>query len=145
MKNQWNTSDYWFLDDLRYAGAALRVELSQGMISPIPQDVAIDPGVAVHDAREISITPESPRLRIHFSNVLAYQVTDESIGFAEPQEGRQKTFLSEHTTSSYLTYVMKHTILQETIDQDPVHFSLALADDVIDVIAAHPPNIQELS
>ena len=61
MKNQGNTSDYWFLDDLRYAGAALRVELSQGMISPIPQDVAIDPGVAVHDALEISITPESLR------------------------------------------------------------------------------------
>ena len=76
---------------------------------------------------------------------MAYQVTDESIDFGEPQEGRQKTFLSEHTTSSYLTYVMKHTILQEAIYQDPVHFSLALADDVTDVITAHPPNIQELS
>ena len=144
MKNQWDPSDCWFLNDLRYAGGELRVKFSQGMISPIPQDVAIDPGVAVHDAREISITPESPRLRIYFSNVLTYQVTDDSYGFGEPQEGVQKTFLSEHTASSYLTYVMKHTIIQETIDQDPVHYSLALADDVIDVITAHPPNIQKL-
>ena len=61
MKNQWDPYHDWFLDDLRYAGAELRVEWSQGRISPIAQDVAIDSGVAVHDAREVSITPESPR------------------------------------------------------------------------------------
>ena len=55
-----------------------RIALSQGTISPVSQNVAMDPVVAIHDAREI---------RIRFSNVLAYQVTKESYGFGEPNEG----------------------------------------------------------
>jgi len=49
------------------------------------------------------------------------------------RKGSKKTFLSEYSTSRYLPYLMKHTILQATIDRDPVRESLALAHHVIEM------------
>ena len=67
----------WFLERLDYEGARLLIEVTEGIVASVPQDVSIDDVGTIGGARSIEVTNQSRRVRVQFSNVLAYQVTDE--------------------------------------------------------------------
>ena len=71
-------SEWWFLERLDYLGASLIVEMVEGCVSSVSEDVTIDGAVIIPDARAVEVTEQSKRVRIEFSKVLAYQVIDES-------------------------------------------------------------------
>ena len=71
-------SEWWFLERLDYVGASLVVEMVEGCVSSVSEDVTIDGAGIIPDARAVEVTEQSKRARIEFSNVLAYQGINES-------------------------------------------------------------------
>ena len=47
-----------------------------------------------------------------------------------------------HNNSEYLKYVMKNSIIKECIDNPVKHYSLTLADDIVDVITISEPSLE---
>ena len=136
MKNILAQSGWWFLERLDYVGALLAVEVIEGRVSSISEDVSIDGAGTIPDARPIQITDQSRRVRVEFSNVLAYQITDES--YAEPASGKTEEaagrILCQHTGSEYLEYVQQNSLIKHLVDDPVHHYRLNLADDIIDII-----------
>ena len=141
MKSILDESKFWFLDQLNYASAQLLIEVTEGIVSSSPQDVSIDDLGTIKDARPIEITNQSRRVRIKFPNVLAYQVTDESYWSSKTDEEVARTILCKHRKSAYLKYVMKNSIIKECVDDPVRHYSLSLADDIMEVITTTEPSI----
>ena len=71
-------SNYWFLGNLNYLDALLSLEITEGIVSSSIKDIKIDDLETIEDCRPIEITDQSRRVQIKFSNILAYQLTDES-------------------------------------------------------------------
>jgi len=135
-------SEWWFLERLDYVGASLIVEVVEGCVSSVSEDVSIDGAGVVPDACPVEVTERSKRVRIEFSNVLAYQVIDESY-YAIPASGKLEEvagpILCQQTGSDYLEYLNQISLIKDLID-DPVHnYILNLADDIIDVISTTGP------
>jgi|TARA_B100001175_G_C18980684_1_gene389639 hypothetical protein len=141
MKSILDESEFWFLDQLNYAAAQLLIEVTEGIVSISPQDVSIDDLGTIKDARPIEITNQSRRVRIKFPNVLAYQVTDESYWSSKTDEEVARTILCTHRKSAYLQYVMENSIIKECVDGPVRHYSLSLADDIMEVITTTEPSI----
>tara|TARA_B100000686_G_C16684235_1_gene913746 strand:+ start:893 stop:1327 length:435 start_codon:yes stop_codon:yes gene_type:complete len=135
-------SDYWFLGNLNYVDALLNIEIVEGIISPGNVDVKIDDLGKIEDCSPIDITDQSRRVQIKFSNVLVYQVTDESYWASENQAGNSKNILCTYNNSKYLKYVMSNSIIEECVDNTVLHYSLTLADDIVDVIATGEPSLK---
>mgnify|MGYP001325064754 CR=1 FL=1 len=76
-------SNYWFLGNLNYVDALLNLEIAEGIVSSSNKDIKIDDLGTIEDCSPIEITDQSRRVQIKFSNVLAYQVTDESYWASE--------------------------------------------------------------
>ena len=68
-------SEWWFLERLHYEGALLEVDIAEGIISAVSEDVLIDKGLPLKGASPIEVTEKSKRIRVRFSHVLAYQIT----------------------------------------------------------------------
>ena len=130
----------WFLERLDYEGARLLIEVTEGIVASVPQDVSIDDVGTIGGARSIEVTNQSRRVRVQFSNVLAYQVTDESYDNADPGQVDGQ-ILCKHTGSAYLQYVLQNTLIEDLIDDPAQHYSLNLADDIIEVITTTEPSI----
>ena len=130
----------WFLERLDYEGARLLIEVTEGIVASVPQDVSIDDVGTIGGARSIEVTNQSRRVRVQFSNVLAYQVTDESYDNADPGQVDGQ-ILCKHTGSAYLQYVLKNTLIEDLVDDPAQHYSLNLADDIIEVITTTEPSI----
>ena len=79
------------------------VEVTEGIVASVPQDVSIDDAGTIEGARPIEVTDRSRRVRIEFSNVLTYQVTDES--YAEPASGKMKE--AENFLPKFYSELMK--------------------------------------
>ena len=62
-------SEWWFLERLDYVGASLVVEMVEGCVSSVSEDVTIDGAGIIPDARAVEVTEQSKRARIDFSNV----------------------------------------------------------------------------
>ncbi len=124
-------------------GALLAVEVVEGHVSPVSDDVSIEGAGTIPDARPIQITDQSRRVRVEFSNVLAYQVTDES--YAEPASGKTEEvagrILCQHTGSEYLEYVQQNSLIKHLVEDLVHHYRLNLADDIIDVITTAKPSV----
>ena len=135
-------SNYWFLGNLNYLDALLSLEITEGIVSSSIKDIKIDDLETFEDCSPIEITDQSRRVQIKFSNVLAYQVTDESYWASENQDVITKNILCMHNNSEYLKYVMKNSIIKECIDNPVKHYSLTLADDIIDVITISEPSFE---
>ena len=135
-------SNYWFLGNLNYVDALLNLEISEGIVSSSNKDIKIDDLGTIEDCSPIEITDQSRRVQIKFSNVLAYQVTDESYWASENQDVITKNILCMHNNSEYLQYVMENSIIKECVDNPVKHYSLALADDIIDVITTSEPSLK---
>ncbi len=132
-------SNYWFLGNLNYVDALLNLEIAEGIVSSSNKDIKIDDLGTIEDCSPIEITDQSRRVQIKFSNVLAYQVTDESYWASENQDVITKNILCMHNNSEYLQYVMENSIIKECVDNPVKHYSLTLADDIIDVITTSEP------
>ena len=130
----------WFLERLDYEGARLLIEVTEGIVASVPQDVSIDDVGTIGGARSIEVANQSRRVRVQFSNVLAYQVTDESYDNADPGQVDGQ-ILCKHTGSAYLQYVLKNTLIEDLVDDPAQHYSLNLADDIIEVITTTEPSI----
>ena len=119
------------------------VELVQGEVSSVSENVSIDGAGTVPDARPIDVTDNSRRVRVKFSNVLAYQITDES--YAEPASGKTEEaagrILCQHTGSEYLEYVQQNSLIKHLVEDPVHHYRLNLADDIIDVITTAKPSV----
>ena len=130
----------WFLERLDYEGARLLIEVTEGIVVSVPQDVSIDDVGTIGGARSIEVTNQSRRVRVQFSNVLAYQVTDESYESGDPGQVEGQ-ILCKHTGSAYLQYVLQNTLIEDLVDDPAQHYSLNLADDIIEVITTTEPSI----
>ena len=143
MKNILAQSEWWFLERLDYVGALLAVEVVEGHVSPVSDDVLIEGAGTIPDARPIQITDQSRRVRVEFSNVLAYQVIDES--YANPASGKIEKvggqILCQHTGSEYLEYVQQNSLIKHLVDDPVHHYRLNLADDIIDIINTAKPSV----
>ena len=135
-------SNYWFLGNLNYLDALLSLEITEGIVSSSIKDIKIDDLETIKDCSPIEITDQSRRVQIKFSNVLAYQLTDESYWASENYDGITKNILCMHNNSEYLKYVMKNSIIKECIDNPVKHYSLTLADDIVDVITISEPSLE---
>ena len=136
-------SEWWFLERLNYVGALLVVEVVEGRVSSVSEDVSIDGVGTVPDARPIEVTDQSRRVRIQFSNVLVYQVTDESYGASDLGKTKEidGKILCQHYESAYLRYALQSTLIEHLVDDPAQHYSLNLADDIIEVITTTEPSI----
>ena len=135
-------SNHWFLGNLNYEDALLCLEMTEGIVSSRIKDIKINDLARIKDCSPIEITNQSRRIQIKFSNVLAYQLTDESYWASEYHDGITKNTLSMHIDSEYLQYVMKNSIIKECVDDPVKHYSLGLADDIIDVITTSEPSLK---
>ena len=143
MKSILAEAEWWFLERLDYKGALLVVEVTEGIVSSIPEDVSIDDAGTIDGARPIEVTDQSRRVRVEFANVLAYQVTDESyaVWASEKTEAVDGQILCRHTSSEYLEHVRKNSLIKHLVDDPVHHYSLNLADDIIDVITSSNPRL----
>ena len=142
MQSLLSESNYWFLGNLNYVDALLSLEITEGIVSSSNKNIKIDDLGTIEDFSPIEITDKSRRVQIKFSNVLAYQVTDESYWASEYQDGITKNILCVHNNSKYLQYIMKNSIIKECVDNPVKHYSLTLADDIIDIIATSDPSLE---
>ena len=140
MKRILDESPFWFLTQLHYEAAQLLIEVTEGIVSSSPRNVSVDDLGPIENARPIEITRQSRRVRITFSNVLAYQVTDESYWSSDTDEEAAGTVLCLHKKSDYLDYVMGNSIIKECVDDPLRHYSLSLADDIVEVITTSEPS-----
>ena len=126
-----------------YVGALLAVDVIEGRVSSVSEDVSIDGAGTIPDARPIEVTDRSRRVRIEFPNVLVYQVIDES--YAEPTSGEMGEIagqiLCQHTGSEYLEHVQQNSLIKHLVDDPVHHYSFNLADDIIEVITTTEPSI----
>ena len=142
MQSLLSESNYWFLGNLNYVDALLSLEITEGIVSSSNKNIKIDDLGTIEDCSPIEITDQSRRVKIKFSNVLAYQVTDESYWASEYQDGITKNILCVHNNSKYLQYIMENSIIKECVDNPVKHYSLTLADDIIDIIATSDPSLE---
>jgi len=136
-------SEWWFLERLEYEGALLKVDIAEGIISSNAENVKIDEGLSIEGASPIEITEKSKHVRIQFPHVLAHQITDESYWAAEVGETKEidGLILCQHTDSAYMKYVIKNSLIDDLVDDPLCHYSLNLADDIIEVITTTEPSI----
>ena len=142
MQSLLSESNYWFLGNLNYVDALLSLEITEGIVSSSNKNIKIEDLGTIEDCNTIEITYQSRRVQIKFSNVLAYQVTDESYCASEYQDGMTKNILCMHNNSKYLQYIMENSIIKECVDNPVKHYSLTLADDIIDIIATSEPSLE---
>ena len=140
MKSILAEAEWWFLECLGYEGALLVVEVAEGIVSSVPEDVSIDDAGTIGGARPIEVTDKSRRVRVQFSNVLAYQVTDESYENGDPGQVEGQ-ILCRHSGSAYQQYVIQNSLIKDLVDDPVQHYSLNLADDIIQVITTTEPSI----
>ena len=124
-------------------GALLVIEVVEGREASVSINVSIDGAGAVPDARPIEVTDQSRRVRIQFSNVLVYQVTDESYGASDLGKTKEidGRILCQHNESAYLGYILQSTLIEHLVDDRVQHYSLNLADDIIDIINTAKPSV----
>ena len=140
MKSILAEAKYWFLARLDYEGAHLLIEVTEGIVASFSQDVSIDDVGTIGGAHPIEITNQSRRVRVQFSNVLAYQVTDESYENGDPGQVEGQ-ILCRHSGSAYQQYVIQNSLIKDLVDDPVQHYSLNLADDIIQVITTTEPSI----
>ncbi len=121
MQSLLSESNYWFLGNLNYVDALLSLEITEGIVSSSNKNIKIEDLGTIEDCNTIEITDQSRRVQIKFSNVLAYQVTDESYWASEYQDGITKNILCVHNNSKYLQYIMKNSIIKECVDNPVKH------------------------
>lgn len=133
-------ADWWFLENLQFEGAHLIVNVAEGITAAQPENFKVGGVEAISDCYPIEITGGSRHVRVEFTRVLAYQVTDESYAASEYGE-TQGGVLSRHTGSAYFKHMLDQSLIPDLVDDAVHHYSLSLADDILDVITTHVPRV----
>ena len=139
-------TEWWFLEDLHYLNGILEVQIAEGITSANSEDVPIANGLFISGARPIQVTSCSRRIRVKFSEVLAYQLMDES--YDSQNRGEIKkiggSVLCQHTASGYTEYLRNSSLINALVDETTHHYSLNLADDILDVVTTMEPTLESL-
>ena len=135
-------SDYWFLKSFKIEGNQLTIDIAEGIISANTKDVRIDNDFEIKDSALIEVNEKSRKISIIFHRVLAHQLTDES--YSAPECGETEgNVLCIHQESSYLKYVKANSLVSQLIDEPVFHYSVSLADHMIDVITTEKPELRQ--
>jgi hypothetical protein len=144
MTDVFDHSDYWFLDSFKLEGNHISIIINEGITSTISENVKITSSKKIEDCYPIQVTEKSKKVNIKFLKVLAHQIVDES--FAVQEEGKiDGNVLCLHHGSAYLQYLIDNSLVSQLIDEPVLHYSLSLADDVINVITTQHPEVNILS
>ena len=134
-------SDYWFLKSFKIEGNQLTIDIAEGIISANTKDVRIDNNFGIQDCSPIEVNEKSRTTSVIFHKVLAHQLTDES--YSAPEGGETEgNVLCLHKESSYLKYVKDNSLVYQLINEPVFHYSISLADDIIDVITTEKPELR---
>ena len=134
-------SDCWFLESFKINGNQLTIGIAEGIISSAKEDVRIDKNTKIDGCSPIVVNEESRKFEIRFFNVLSHQLTDES--YAAPESGQiEGKVLCLHKDSSYLKHVLENSLISHLIEGSVFHYSLNLADDIIDIITTEKPEMR---
>jgi len=137
-----DTGSCWFLERALYPDI-LKIYVVEGVLSSEPQKLNIS-GVDLGTAYATVITEASRRYLVSFENVLAYQITRESLTRGEDNVTATGT-LRAYERSDYLDFVRSSTLVDAIGPETYTHFSLVLVDDVVDVIAGKEPSIEQMA
>ena len=134
-------SDYWFLKSFKIEGNQLTIDIAEGITSANTKDVRIDNNFEIQDCSPIEVNEKSRTISVIFHKVLAHQLTDES--YSAPEGGETEgNVLCLHKESSYLKYVKDNSLVYQLINEPVFHYSISLADDIIDVITTEKPELR---
>ena len=134
-------SDYWFLKSFKIEGNQLTIDIAEGIISANTKDVRIDNNFGIQDCSPIEVNEKSRTISVIFHKVLAHQLTDES--YSAPEGGETEgNVLCLHKESSYLKYVKDNSLVYQLINEPVFHYSISLADEIIDVITTEKPELR---
>ena len=135
-------SDYWFLKSFKIEGNQLTIDIAEGIISANTNDVKIDNDFEIKGCAPIEVNEKSRIISVIFHKVLAHQLTDES--YSAPEGGETEgNVLCLHKESSYLKYVKDNSLISQLIDEPVFHYSISLADDIIDIITTEKPKLRQ--
>ncbi|MEC9112613.1 MAG: hypothetical protein VYA85_10140, partial [Verrucomicrobiota bacterium] len=105
-------------------------------------DVKIDNDFEIKDCAPIEVNENSRTISVIFHKVLAHQLTDES--YSAPEGGETEgNVLCLHKESSYLKHVKDNSLVSQLIDEPVFHYSISLADDIIDIITTEKPELRQ--
>ena len=135
-------SDYWFLKSFKIKGNQLTIDIAEGIISANTNDVKIDNDFEIKGCAPIEVNEKSRIISVIFHKFLAHQLTDESYSAPECSE-TEGNVLCLHQESSYLKYVKDNSLISQLIDEPVFHYSITLADDIIDVITTEKPELRQ--
>ena len=135
-------SDYWFLKSFKIEGNQLTIDIAEGIISANTKDVRIDNNFEIKNCSPIEVNEKSRTVSVIFNKVLAHQLTDES--YSAPEGGETEgNVLCLHHESSYLKHVKDNSLVSQLIDELVFHYSISLADDIIDIITTEKPELRQ--
>lgn len=129
----------WFLEKLEYKpNMVLEVYLIKGKKKPL-EEVVVGK-VSLGQAHPV-VWDSRHRVVMRFFQPLTFQRLDESFAFE-----KDGVFTGEryrlYSKSEYLNYYSKVTF--GIVDQPIRHYSMACADDIIDVLTTEPPEIEKI-
>jgi len=107
MRTLLDNAKSWFLESLLY-GDQLRVVVVEGIRADTPESLKVGEHV-IQNLHALEPSPRSRRAVVLFSQLVAWQVVDESYTLLDKSEVRDDTsFLSTLARSAYLQYVETH-------------------------------------
>jgi hypothetical protein len=137
-----DTAEHWFLESLLYRDGTLEVRLAAGILSEV-HDIEVL-GVSAGPGRSITVEALSRRLAVRFRGVAAYQVYSESFSRPDRYEPAATGVFREHAKSEYLECLESSTHFPLSRPRSYRHFSLALEDEILDVVAEEEPEFEEI-
>jgi hypothetical protein len=137
-----DTGNSWFLERMLFDDL-LRVFIVEGIRSAVPEELSIG-GVDLGTAYPTDITESSRHFLVSFEDVLAYQVTNESLTTGDEYELGGKGVLRRYGRSRYLDFIRSSSLIDSIGPAAYEHFKLILVDEVVDVIAGTEPTLQEV-
>src|SRR5262245_19578368 len=132
----------WYLERL-LSGDVLKIYIVEGIRSQQPQNLNIA-GIDLRTAYSTDITDASRHCLVSFREVLAYQVTSESLTTEDENEVGDTGMLRTYDVSAYLDFIRSSTLIDSLRPDNYAHYRLLLVDEVVDVIAETEPTIENL-
>ena len=131
----------WLLESLSYA-QELRVTIVELFRNDESESVTLGDHT-IQGLYAVAPTPQSRKLTVRFSQIVAWQVVDESYTALDESEQRDDArFLHTLTRSAYLTYVRANHGWFTEAAGPAKHYRLWTEDEVVDVVALTAPVVE---
>jgi hypothetical protein len=138
-----DTGGSWFLERLLFADG-IKIYIVEGVKSAHPQTLNIA-GIDLGTAYSTDITDASRHCLVSFKEVLAYQVTSESLTTGDENDVGDTGVLRSYDRSAYQDFVRSSSLIDSLRPGTYTHYRLVLVDDVVDVIAEREPTVENLA